>query len=394
MAGFTIPDLDVAAFEVQSHIFNADVEVLRLGLAGYRVEGGLAVTEQGTPDLTVHVAAGLIRAAGPEVIAVDADDLTVPAPEAAEIRLDLVSVSGAGVPTYTAGTPGGLEDIKPPAIPAGHVPLAFVVVPPAALAIENEHIVDKRYTLALTGLLTYQDHGDTGAAEPVDVSLADIHRLVATAATVTVTITGWPDAGTPWLARLVLVQDDPGGRDWALPAELDWGTAGEPDWTSRPADHTDVVDLFSVDGGATIQASIPGRAGPAGADGTNGSPGATGAAGVGGPTVHGTVNGPDGATLAGTGFSAVRTGLGLYTITFDEPFDSAPRVVAGLAQVPTSICVVDVTNVATTGFDVEVIQPGTSRYDFDFSFIAIGLGDTTQSTSGVGDRLYLAANYR
>src|SRR6185369_12626254 len=81
--------------------------------------------------------------------------------------------------------------------------------------------------------LTYSDHGPTGSTEPVDASVADVHRLVASAATVTLTLTGAPAAGTPGVIRLLLEQDGTGGRDWVFPGSVDFGDPGEPDWTTR-----------------------------------------------------------------------------------------------------------------------------------------------------------------
>lgn len=119
--------------------------------------------------------------------------------------------------------------------------------------------------------LTYSDHGNTGATETVDASAADIHRLVADSATVTLTLTGWPAAGTPSVIRLWLEQDATGGRVWSFPAAVTWGDAGEPDWSTRSASAIDLVDLQTVDGGTTVVASLAGRPGPAGADGADGT---------------------------------------------------------------------------------------------------------------------------
>src|SRR6185369_17876545 len=83
------------------------------------------------------------------------------------------------------------------------------------------------------GVLAYQDHGNTGSTETVDASVADVHRLVANAATVTLTLTGAPAAGTPGVIRLWLEQDGTGGRDWVFPGSVDFGDPGEPDWTTR-----------------------------------------------------------------------------------------------------------------------------------------------------------------
>lgn len=114
--------------------------------------------------------------------------------------------------------------------------------------------------------LTYQDHSNTGATETVDASNADVHRLVADAATVTLTLTGWAASGTPHAIRLWLEQDGTGGRVWVFPAAVTWGEPGEPDWTTRAAGDIDIVDLFTVDGGTTVLAGLFGREGPAGAN--------------------------------------------------------------------------------------------------------------------------------
>lgn len=112
--------------------------------------------------------------------------------------------------------------------------------------------------------LVYLDHGNTGATETVDASAADIHRLVADSATVTLTLSGAPSAGTPCVIRLWLEQDGSGGRDWAFPASVDFGDPGEPDWTTRSGGAVDLVDLMTVDGGTTWIAAIAGREGPSG----------------------------------------------------------------------------------------------------------------------------------
>jgi hypothetical protein len=117
--------------------------------------------------------------------------------------------------------------------------------------------------------LVYQDHGNAGSTETVDASAADIHRLVADVATVTLTLTGAPAAGTPAVIRLWLEQDGSGGRIWAFPGSVDWGDPGEPDWTTRGSGAVDLVDLMTVDGGVVWVAAEAGRPGPAGAPGSS-----------------------------------------------------------------------------------------------------------------------------
>lgn len=105
------------------------------------------------------------------------------------------------------------------------------------------------------GVLTYQNHGNTGASEDIDAG-TNVHRLVFNAATVALTTSGWPASGTPGIVRLLLVQDGVGGRlaDWSGITGLVWGAAGAPTLQTG-AGEIDVVDLQSYDGGTTILGS-------------------------------------------------------------------------------------------------------------------------------------------
>lgn len=143
MTGFTIPDRDVAAFEVpQSQIYELDLQVLARNSG--KTVAGCAVTAQGSPDMTVHVAAGVLSAPGAQPVSVAAGNLSVTTADATLWRVDLVTVSSAGVKTYTAGTAAAIGAVKPPALPGGHLVLAFLTVPPTATAIGSDQIVDKR----------------------------------------------------------------------------------------------------------------------------------------------------------------------------------------------------------------------------------------------------------
>lgn len=121
--------------------------------------------------------------------------------------------------------------------------------------------------------LTYFDHSSTGASEAVSWSAGDIQRLVANAATVTLTYTSLPSVGTPGIVQLWLEQDGTGGRVWAFPAATDWGDFGEPDWSTRAPGHIDLVTLETVDGGTVVVAGLQGRPGSAGAAGADGTAG-------------------------------------------------------------------------------------------------------------------------
>jgi hypothetical protein len=131
------------------------------------------------------------------------------------------------------------------------------------------------------GAITYSDHSNTGSTETIDASAADVHRLVLNAATVTITLTGWPASGTYKTIRVLAVQDGTGGRVFSWP-----GTVVNPPTLSTGASTIDEFDLETWDGGTTVyvrfQAGPTGATGPAGATGPTGPTGATGATGGGG----------------------------------------------------------------------------------------------------------------
>lgn len=88
--------------------------------------------------------------------------------------------------------------------------------------------------------------------------------------------------------------------------------------------------------------------------------------------VRGTVRGSDGATIAGTGFSAVRTGVGLYTITFSPAFASTPAVDAlpvAAGAVPWTCALQALPTVSAVG--IRNVAGGANA-DLDFCFVAVG----------------------
>jgi hypothetical protein len=267
MAGFTIPDNDVAGFPLQAQIFELDIEIMA-GDAGW-VVSGCGVTPQGSPDMTVAVAAGVVRPRGMANVAVTAGNLTVGAADSTLWRIDLISSSSAGVKTITAGTAAAATAVKPPSRPSDHVGLAFVLVPPAGTAISADLITDKR-NLSDPGVLRYLDHGNTGASEAIDFSAADVQRIILNSATVSLSTSGWPAAGIPGIVRVYVEQDGVGGRLLSYSAEIDWGDPGEPTLQTS-AGSVDIIDLQTIDGGTTVLASMPNRAGPTGAAGADGS---------------------------------------------------------------------------------------------------------------------------
>ena len=139
---FTIPDKGEGLNDIQSIWFQEYIDILVAGISGdTAVLSGCAVTAQGTPDMTVAVAAGSIRSAG-TVYAVTAGNGTITAADATNPRLDLVVITSAGAIAVRAGTASSTP--KPAARTAGDVVLAVVFVPAADTAIESNQIVDLR----------------------------------------------------------------------------------------------------------------------------------------------------------------------------------------------------------------------------------------------------------
>jgi hypothetical protein len=271
---YTIPNQDLAAFPVQSQIFEIDLAIIAAGYAGYRVVSGCAVTAQGTPDMTVAVAAGRIRPGDETLVDVTAEaSLAIDAADATLWRLDLVSSAIDGTATHTAGTAASLTAVKPPDLPAGHVALAFVTVPPGATSIDSTQIVDKRLFMAGPEPVDPVDHGSIGAAETFDYADGSDHKGTLDAAP-TITLAG-PSSVIAQYLFLHLTEDGSGGHinsaTWDDSIVWEGGTV--PTFDDSPGAEIGVA--FWSDDGAMIwhgftKFGAVGATGPAGADGTSG----------------------------------------------------------------------------------------------------------------------------
>jgi len=135
-----IPNVADAAFEDQSEPDAVDVDALSNALGATGLISGCAVTAQGTPNMSVAVAAGVVQVAG-VVVTVATGNVTITAAHGTLARFDLVVVNASAVKSVVAGT----ASTNPvfPAIPASSVPLAAVYVPAAITAIGSTQIVQK-----------------------------------------------------------------------------------------------------------------------------------------------------------------------------------------------------------------------------------------------------------
>jgi hypothetical protein len=144
MAGFSIPDESEAAFAPQARLFQTDLDALVAALTGTGVVEGCAVTAQGTPDMTVAVAAGVVQS-GMARLAVTSGNVTIGAADGSNPRLDAVVATSAGAKAVRAGTAAANPLL--PALTAGDVLLARVYVPATDTTIAADQIIDGRLFL-------------------------------------------------------------------------------------------------------------------------------------------------------------------------------------------------------------------------------------------------------
>lgn len=141
--GWSIPDKGEGQNDLQSILFQEYLDVLVAGLLGSEcVLSGLAVTAQGSPDMTVAVAKGSVISQGTLFAVAASASVAIGAADATNPRLDLVVVNSAGAIAVRAGTAAAAP--KPPARTAGDVALAVVYVPATDTTVSTDQITDLR----------------------------------------------------------------------------------------------------------------------------------------------------------------------------------------------------------------------------------------------------------
>lgn len=158
---WTIPDKGEGANDVMSILFQEYLDVFIAGVNGFDcVYSGCAVTAQGSPNMTVAVAAGTVIS-NDVPFAVTAANGTITAADGTNPRLDLVVITSAGAIAVRAGTAGA--NPKPPARTANDVVLAVVYVPASDTTIATNQITDLRLlrTLAQRQQSVVNDHSNS-----------------------------------------------------------------------------------------------------------------------------------------------------------------------------------------------------------------------------------------
>lgn len=138
---FTIPNNPDAFNTHQAEIDKADIDILVAAFAGDGVISGCAVTAQGSPDMTVAVAAGQVQIGG-VLATVSSGNVNIGAADGSNPRFDLITVNNSGTKACTAGTAAASPVF--PTIPANSIVLAAVYVPTADTTIATNQITDKR----------------------------------------------------------------------------------------------------------------------------------------------------------------------------------------------------------------------------------------------------------
>ena len=138
---FTIPNQADAGTSSQSEVDAVDFGILVAAYNGTGVVTGGAVTAQGTPDMTVAVAAGTVLINGLHYT-ISAGNGTITTADSSNPRFDLITINTSGAIVVTAGTAASNPVF--PAIPADDAVLAAVHVPAGDTAIATAQITDKR----------------------------------------------------------------------------------------------------------------------------------------------------------------------------------------------------------------------------------------------------------
>ena len=109
---FTIPNQADAGTSSQSEVDAVDFGILVAAYNGTGVVTGGAVTAQGTPDMTVAVAAGTVLINGLHYT-ISAGNGTITTADASNPRFDLITINTSGAVVVTAGTAALTRSSRP-----------------------------------------------------------------------------------------------------------------------------------------------------------------------------------------------------------------------------------------------------------------------------------------
>jgi len=145
---FTIPNHADANSPFQAEPDSVDFDILAAGYSGSGVISGCAVTAQGSPNMTVAVASGIISVAGVRV-SVTGANATIGTADGTDPRFDMITVNSSGTIATTAGTAASVPEL--PSIPSVSIVIALIFVPASDTTIATAQITDKRIFISNGG---------------------------------------------------------------------------------------------------------------------------------------------------------------------------------------------------------------------------------------------------
>ena len=187
---FTIPNHADANSPFQAEPDSVDFDILAAGYSGSGVISGCAVTAQGTPNMTVAVAAGIVSVAGARASVTGANS-TIGTADGTDPRFDMITVNSSGTIATTAGTAAAVPEL--PSIPSNSVVLALIFVPANDTTIATAQITDKRVFVSSGSAGGVLDDIIMGIGSDSDIAILNRSTSLSADAEVTNIIEGTSD---------------------------------------------------------------------------------------------------------------------------------------------------------------------------------------------------------
>ncbi len=144
---WNLPNLADAFSPFQAEIDANDLKILAAGSRGIGFLADMAVTAQGSPNMTVAVTSGTVQVVGASVVqaAVSSGNVTITTANGANPRLDLIAVNSSGTKSVVTGTPAAAPVFA--AIPASSAIAAAIIVPAGVTSILSTYIYNRDITV-------------------------------------------------------------------------------------------------------------------------------------------------------------------------------------------------------------------------------------------------------
>lgn len=149
---FDIPNRPASPTALQtakSTVFSSDLQAMIAAQKQNGVLSGCGLTQSGSPDMNVVVAAGWIQIDG-ILYPVAGGNAAIGSNSSGDPRIDLISVNSSGTITVTAGAPHATKP-QSSEIPSTHVYLGLVYVANGETALSTDEIFNRRVIIPLHG---------------------------------------------------------------------------------------------------------------------------------------------------------------------------------------------------------------------------------------------------